>query len=312
MISKYLTIWNGGFQLTIRDLEIFVEVCTQMSMSKAAQKLYISPSSVSQSISALENEYNTKLFERLSKKLYLTSNGKELLFHAKQLLYDLGQMNLKMRNLSYQGLVRIGVCTTIGHKLIYPILEKFQNLYPSVNIQVEIGNSSYIEQKILSYDLDVAIIQMESPCSELTYVDFLDDKLMLVCHPENPLAEQTIKINQLSSEPVIAREPGSRTQKMLQDIFDESHIIPNVTWICKSIDSIKEAVIHNKGIALLSQYLIQDELKNRKIAKINLEEYNFTRKFYISYHKNKHLTEYIHNFIMLCSTIKDENPLKVQ
>ena len=296
--------------MTIRDLEIFVEVCAEMSMSKAAKKLYISPSSISQSISALENEYATKLFERLSKKLYLTSSGKELLFHAKQLLYDLGQMNLKMRNLSYQGLIRIGVCTTIAYRMIYSILEKFQNLYTSVNIQVETGNSSYIEQKILSYDLDIAIIQMESPCNELTYIDFLDDKLMLVCHPENPLADQTIRIKQLRSEPIIAREHGSRTQKMLQDIFDEANIIPNVTWICKSIDSIKEAVIHNKGIALLSQYLIQDELKNRKIAKINLEEHNFTRKFYVSYHKNKHLTEYIHNFIMLCNTIKEENPHK--
>lgn len=296
--------------MTIRYLEIFVEVCNQMSMSKAAQKLYISPSSISQAISELENEYNTKLFERLSKKLYLTSHGKELLFHAKQLLYDLEQMNLKMRNLSYQGIVRIGASTTIGYKLIYPILEKFQNLYPSVKVQVEIGNSSHIEQKILSYDLDIAIIQMDSPCCELTYIDFLDDKLMLVCHPENPLAGQTVRINQLCSEPIIAREHGSRTQKMIQDVFDESHITPNITWVCKSIDSIKEAVKHNKGIALLSQYVIQDELKNGKIAKVNLKESNFIRKFYISYHKNKHLTEYINSFITLCRTIKEKNPEK--
>ena len=295
--------------MTFRDLEIFVEVCNQMSMSKAAQKLYISPSSISQAISELEKKYNTKLFERLSKKLYLTSHGNELLFHAKQLLYDLEQMNLKMRNLSYQGLIRIGVCTTIAYKLIYPILEEFQNLYPSVNIQVEIGNSYYIERKILSSDLDVAIIQMDSPCSQLTYVDFLDDILVFVCQSENPLAGQTIKIEKLSSEQIIAREHGSRTQKMLQDAFDKVHIIPNVEWICKSIDSVKEAIKHNKGIALLSQYVIQDELKNGEIAKINLKEYNFTRKFYISYHKNKHLTEYINSFIMLCNSIKErENP----
>lgn len=292
--------------MTIRDLEIFVEVCNQMSMSKAAQKLYISPSSISQSISALENEYNTKLFERLSKKLYLTSHGKELLFHAKQLLYDLDQMNLKMRNIYYQGLIRIGVCTTIGYKLIYPILERFQSLYPSVNIQVETGNSSYIEQRILSYDLDISIVQMDFPCKELTYIDFLDDKLMLVCHPENPLAGETIRAEQLRTEPIIAREHGSRTQKMFQDIFDKSQIVPNITWVCKSVDSIKEAVKHNKGIALLSQHLIQDELENGKIAKINLEEYNFTRRFYISYHKDKNLTEYINNFITVCSTIKKE------
>lgn len=150
---------------------------------------------------------------------------------------------------------------------------------------------------------------MDSPCSQLTYVDFIDDILVFVCQSENPLAGQTIKIEKLSSEQIIAREHGSRTQKMLQDAFDKVHIIPNVAWVCKSIDSVKEAIKHNKGIALLSQYLIQDELKNGEIAKINLKEYNFTRKFYISYHKNKHLTEYINSFIMLCNSIKErENP----
>ncbi|WP_341350097.1 LysR substrate-binding domain-containing protein [Clostridium drakei] len=158
--------------------------------------------------------------------------------------------------------------------------------------------------------MDIVIIQMDSPYCELTYIDFLDDKLMLVCHTENPLAGQTVRIKQLCSEAIIAREHGSRTQKMIQDVFDKWHITPNVTWVCKSIDSIKEAVKHNKGITLLSQYVIQDELKNGKIAKINLKESSFIRKFYISYHKNKHLTEYINSFITLCSAIKEENSEK--
>ena len=71
--------------MTIRNLEIFVEVCKHMNMSKTAQNMMISQSSVSQAIHSLENEYGIRLFERLNHSLFLTNAGKQMLYLSRSL-----------------------------------------------------------------------------------------------------------------------------------------------------------------------------------------------------------------------------------
>ena len=83
--------------MTIRYLEIFVEVCKQMNMSKAAQSLMISQSSVSQAVAALEKEYGTILFERLNHSLYLTKAGEQMLYLSSQVLKSVSQMEKTMK-----------------------------------------------------------------------------------------------------------------------------------------------------------------------------------------------------------------------
>ena len=72
--------------MTIRDLEIFIEVCKTKNMSKAAENLKISQPTVSHAISQIENEYNVQLFDRISKKLYITDVGLRLFDYAKNIL----------------------------------------------------------------------------------------------------------------------------------------------------------------------------------------------------------------------------------
>lgn len=72
--------------MTIRHLKIFVAVADTGQMSKAARLLYLSQPTVSQAIRELEEHYHVLLFERLSKRLYITEEGKRLLSHAREVL----------------------------------------------------------------------------------------------------------------------------------------------------------------------------------------------------------------------------------
>ena len=108
--------------MTIRYLEIFVEVCKQMNMSKAAQSLMISQSSVSQAVAALEKEYGTILFERLNHSLYLTKAGEQMLYLSSQVLKSVSQMEKTMKLGNTVPTLNIGVCTTIGSCLLHPLL----------------------------------------------------------------------------------------------------------------------------------------------------------------------------------------------
>ena len=83
-ISIYLSI--GGLKLTLRHFKILVIVCDTMNMTASAKELYMSQSAVSQAISELEKNYNVRLFERLSKKLYKTGGGEKLLSYARHII----------------------------------------------------------------------------------------------------------------------------------------------------------------------------------------------------------------------------------
>ena len=94
--------------MTIRNLEIFEEVCRCMNMSKAAQNLLVSQSSVSQAIASLEKEYDTILFERLNHTLYLTDSGRELLFLSHQVLKTIDQLENRRGDSEYRKRIKLG------------------------------------------------------------------------------------------------------------------------------------------------------------------------------------------------------------
>lgn len=119
--------------MTIRYLEIFVEVCKYMNMSRAAQSLMISQSSVSQAVKALEKEYNVLLFERLNHNLYLTDAGEKMLYLATQVLKSIGRLNSAMHNAPVS--LNIGSCNTVGASFLYPLLAEFKKAQPGYSYQ---------------------------------------------------------------------------------------------------------------------------------------------------------------------------------
>lgn len=286
--------------MSLRNLEIFAEVCQHMNMSRAAEKLYISQSSVSQAIAELEKQYQVKLFERLSRKLYLTDAGKELLFYANQMVHLIKQIDRKMQDMSSTELIRIGACTTIAFYLMNPLLDRFQEICPAVRATVEVGNSSQLEQKILNSQLDLAFVQDISNAKEMSRECALADHLVLVCHKDHPLADKEVSEEALDGLSFVAREPGSGTRRLLDHIFSQKGIVPEYAWVCNSIASMKDAVLHKRGICLLSQHLVHEELEQGQMAEIRVKGREFNRRFFLIRHKDKYKTREIEAFIELC------------
>ena len=245
---------NWRLNMTIRNLEIFAEVCRHMNMSKAAQTLLISQSSVSQAISSLEKEYNVLLFERLNHSLYLTKAGKDLLFLSQQVLNTIEQLEYRMTNTSHQTALNLGVCTTIGNSLIHPLLRTYRETYENSNIIVEMNNSKSLEKKLLTAKLDLAIMQKTKYSQYIKYIPFLEDELVIICWRDHPLAGKTINIRELKNEAFIAREKGSGTEIFLEQIFSDHNIALKKSWICNGIHSVIQAVYHKEGLAIISRF----------------------------------------------------------
>lgn len=297
--------------MTIRNLEIFAEVCRHMNMSKAAQTLLISQSSVSQAISSLEKEYNILLFERLNHSLYLTKAGKDLLFLSQQVLNTIEQLEYRMTNTSHQTALNLGVCTTIGNSLIHPLLRTYRETYENSNIIVEMNNSKSLEKKLLTAKLDLAIMQKTKYSQYIKYIPFLEDELVIICWRDHPLAGKTINIRELKNEAFIAREKGSGTEIFLEQIFSDHNIALKKSWICNGIHSVIQAVYHKEGLAIISRFLVEKYISHHKLDKIEIENQKFTRQFDLAFHKDKIQDIHFRQFVDLCTSFNKEELIKL-
>ena len=272
--------------MTVRYLEIFTEVCRHMSMSKAARALMISQSSVSQAVKALEQEYDVLLFERLNHTLYLTPAGEKLLYLATQVLKSIDKLNAAM--LDAPQTLNIGSCNTVKKQ------------YPKVHVSAEISNTQTLTEKILNGRLDLAIIPETRRQEDFNYLPFFEDDIAVISHPAHPLAGQTVQLAALQQEVFVGRETGSATETLLKNIFDKHGFTLKIDCVCNSTASVKQAVRHKMGIAVISRYLVKRELAEYTLACINVSGNVFTRRFALIYHKDKLLTGEFTDFTAFC------------
>ena len=145
--------------MTIRHLKIFLTVAETGKMSMAAEQLYITQPSVSQAIRELEDHYQVLLFERLSKKLYITEDGKKLYITAKQLVTQFESLEESMRKENRREKIRIGGTVTLGSGLLSKVVRDLRGERPELDIYSYMNNTQIIEQKLLNMELDVGIVE---------------------------------------------------------------------------------------------------------------------------------------------------------
>jgi len=161
--------------MTLRHFKIFVAVCDNMNMTASAESLFISQSAVSQAIAELEKHYDVRLFERLSRKLYLTQAGEKLLSYARHIIKLNLEVEQSMKALHENSLIRLGASVTIGTSVLPKLISTFKQLTPSTVIEVCEDNTQQIERQILRDEIDIALIEGEITSPDINSILFMDD-----------------------------------------------------------------------------------------------------------------------------------------
>ncbi|MDS1029306.1 LysR family transcriptional regulator [Bacillota bacterium LX-D] len=283
--------------MTIRHLKIFIEVADCGKMSLASKNLYISQPSVSQAISEIENFYNIKLFERLSKKLYITEAGEQFLSYARHIVSLFDEMEETIKKSSVV-LLKIGATVTVGTCVMSDIINQFSSKCPTIQTQVFINNTSVIESKILTNQLDIGLVEGEVKSKDIVCLPVIKDRLVLISGKNSYFANKnTVKLSELNNQPFILREKGSGTRELFENHMRNAGFTIQEKWICNNSEAIKQAVIAGHGLSVISERLIKDEVASHKLQIIKINNVEFNRNFSIIYHKNKYLADYLNEFI---------------
>ena len=166
--------------MTLRHLAIFIRVCEENGITAAAKKLHMTQPSVSQVIQELEAHYQTLLFERLGRRIFITEAGRRLLRYSRNLINLNLQTEQAMRAFNEVYHLRLGASITIGSSILINLIKHITENDPSKEIFSEIHNTSELEEMLLNDNLDLALVEGEIHSEYLITKPFMDDELVFI------------------------------------------------------------------------------------------------------------------------------------
>lgn len=274
--------------MTIRHLKIFITVAETGKMSLAAKKLYLAQPTISQAIHELEEHYGTKLFDRLSKRLYITEEGRLLLTLARNTVRSFDDLELRMQSVTKVEHFRLGATVTVGSCLLPSLTEAFHEKRPQVDLFSFIRNTQTIEEKLLRSELDAGIVEGVIKSHDLVSLPMVDDFLVLACSADHPFAAlDSFTPSDLEGLDFVMREKGSGTRALFEDYLHANHIQIRCRVEAPFPEAMKHAILYNHCMAVISVRLIEEELQKGTIHILRHPTDAWNRTFNLVYHKDK-------------------------
>lgn len=281
--------------MTLRDLEIFLQVSQYGSMRKAAEALYISQPSVSGAVRAIEEEYGVLLFERLNHRLYITPEGRELEARARRILAQFEELEHSLKNSSEHEILRIGATLTVGTCVLPEILQAMGE--PQATVLVE--NTRAIEGLLVQGELDIGLVEGGILHPDLTAVPVMEDFLTAV---GAEAVEEPLTLTELCSRyPLLMRENGSGTRAMVEEALIREGVAWREQWVCSNTQALLRAAEAGFGVTIISRMLAGEALESGRLYEISLKNCRLSRAFRLVWHKDKFQSP---EFLRFCQTCR--------
>lgn len=207
--------------MDFRQLETFIEVADSKSFSRAAEKLYITQPTVTNHIQNLEKELGTLLINRSGKNISLTDAGELLYKYAINIVNycEMAKFDLAEHKGRIQGHLSI-FSSSVPRKYILPqIIKDFSMKYPNVSFSLLDRDSKNVVNSILDADTDFGIVGAMYPHNSLSYIELMEDQLVLIA-PKNVYLKpnySVLNLEEILDKKLIFREKGSGTRALLEE-----------------------------------------------------------------------------------------------
>jgi DNA-binding transcriptional LysR family regulator len=273
--------------MNLKQLEVFLAVAETGSFSRAAEATFITQSTVSQHISALEAEFDLKLLDRTGKGAFPTAGGKKLLEQARQIVSKAREVPLVLNRFKglEESVLKMGASNIPGSYLIPAALSSFLQRYPGVTLTLLQGDSRETLDHLQNEEIEIGIIGTFFDEKSIDFKPLGRDKIVLVVKGNHPWAEKnSIRRNEMLSEQYIIRESGSGTEKTVREALVKAGIEPSRMKIRASLGSneaVKQAVINGIGAAFISEMSIRKELTQGEVAVVKVQGLTISRSFFL-------------------------------
>lgn len=296
-------------KFSLFDIEVFLAVAETGSATQAAKKLAMTQPGVSQHIASLENSLNKKLFVRTKNRIQLNDFGRAFLAETRKLRDEITRIeNLGKNVVVPTGNLRLGVTDSSTLTIVPLAIKEFRKIYPTVQLRIDVDDSSDIEHGVLKghYDLGIVTAGLSSHVrldEEILYVDKIEALVSL----DHPLAEKNvISLDELAEHTLLLYPRISRTRRVIDEGFRSKRVVPRETIDVYNNTAAVMLAEAGVGVALLSKAFITSEMLKHKCAHLKIKGDPFTRTICVAKRKDTQLNEAALKFYeILMQTMKN-------
>jgi DNA-binding transcriptional LysR family regulator len=288
--------------MQLRDLELFVEVATQRSFSKAAKTLGISQPVASETIKALEDHLGLALVNRSKRPLELTHAGDIYLTGARDLLESYRQLEDRILQLRDKvvGPVRVAAIYSVGLLQMDCYVKQFELLYPDAALELKYLHPEQVVEHVLNEEADLGLVSYPPKRNDLVCIPWQDQEMIVVLPPMHRLApRKTIQAIELDGEPLVSFTPELQIRIELDRWLRQAKVDVDVVHEFDNIETIKRAVEVGSGIGILPAPTVKREQELGSLKVLRLEDVRWTRPLGIVHRKQKVLTTACQRFLDL-------------
>ncbi len=276
--------------INLNQLRAFYQTAKCQNVSLAARQLFVSQPAVTAQIKLFEASCGLKLFKKKGRQLVLTDEGKMLFDYAAKIFeYEkkIEDAVAQMKTLK-KGTLRLGSARTYARYFMPFLLAGFRDAYPHIKILLDEGSSRDMIQSLIDLKNEVVIIAKAADHPDVTFLPFSREDLVLLLPPGHRLANKgRIHFEQLAQEPIIMKDPGSGTRKLIEELIARNACRPNILMETGDAEIIKLLVQHGEGVSFLVKEAAAVELQAKKLATVPLENGAIFLDVSIAYLKNQ-------------------------
>ncbi|MEA3491390.1 MAG: LysR substrate-binding domain-containing protein [Campylobacterota bacterium] len=273
-------------KLTLRQIEIFLNVVRSGHLTNVAKEMSLSQSAVSMSIKEMESILGRPVFDRINKRLILNEVGRAFYKEVDPLYKKLSDIEYEFKNSLNKGVIRVGASTTIVDYLMPPIICNYMNNYPDVKISLKEGNSKEIVDLIKNGNIDIGFIEGVVTDHEIISEKIGIDELIVVT--ADKLLDEIYYIDSLADKRWVLREEGSGTREVFLDYIKERVDSLNIFLELGHTESIKSILINHSCLTCISKIAVKREIEQERLYRVKLHNFKCKRDFLMIYHKDKY------------------------
>jgi DNA-binding transcriptional LysR family regulator len=272
--------------MNIRFLEAFVWAARLGSFRTAAERLNITQAAVSNRIASLEQDFDTRLFDRDTREIRLTFAGRRMLSYAERMLeLNLEMMSASRASYNVFGVVRIGVIETIVHTWLSDFLQRMQELYPAIEIQLSSESTMRLHAQMRNGELDIAL-QTDLVIGEGIRNTASGAIAMGWVGRSADWSGQraAMSVAELAQHPIVTMNKGSQPHIALKELCKAEGVNAPRIHCVSSISAIVRLVRGGFGIAVLPLAPAREEIDSGELSIIPCTGALMPQRLVVSYH----------------------------
>ena len=279
--------------MTIRQLEVFLAIAHAQSFSRAAERIHLSQPTLSEHMKELEAELGVPLFIRHSRSVSLTEPGRVFEDYATRVVATLAAGRQAIAELDglKRGSLVVGASTTPGTYVLPARIAKFRGTYPGITVALRIGNSRAVEERVRDGEVDLAVIggHVLGPTERCVAAGVVDE-LQLIVPPNYAVKAGILPPARLARERLLIREEGSATRQATERALRQAGVTFRPAMELDHTETIKRAVMAGLGVAFVSRYAVEDEVRSGRLRVLPVQRMNIRRHFHVIHDERRPLS----------------------